>query len=312
LVISDSIYRIFNKFLATGNDKFKSIKNNYMIMSTGIKTFLSILIILSCSPLVHADFIVTFEESLINWTKGKVTAQGRSSIVIGKKGLPVTYHSRMATTINKARMESYEIARDRALENIIKTIKSIRVDSDTMLINLISSNILTQKKISEAITHLITFKEYPIDFYSAQCEATIKIGDLIASIPYEFPSHEFPVQDDIPLKTNYSSLIIDGRDLGIQPMLFPSIYTEDGLEIYGRYFVDSRYAARNGLAAYCYNEDEAMEVNRAGDRPYYTTALKSFKGCPVISERDARRILSSNYTINNLKKCKVIIILRQK
>jgi hypothetical protein len=272
----------------------------------------SIIILSSGSPPVHADFIVHFTDSFINWTKGVVTAQGRSSIVIGEKGSPVTYYSRMATTINKARIESYQIARDRALENIIKTIKSIRVDSDGMLADLISSNRLTQKKISEAIMNLFKVKEYPVDFYSSQCEVKIKIGDIIASIPYEFPSHDFPVRDDTPIKTRYSSLIIDGRDLDIKPMLFPSIFTEDGLEIYGRYFVDSRYAARNGLASYCYDEDEAMELSRAGDRPYYTSALKSFKGCPVVSERDARRILSSNDTINNLKKCRVIIILRKK
>lgn len=282
-------------------------------MSKKFKTFLACIIIVSSgSPPIHADFIISLKESSINWTKGVVTAQGRSSIVIGEKGSPITYYDRTTTTINKARIESYQIARDRALGSIIQTIKSIRVDSDSTLADLIGSNQLTQKKISEAIMHLFKVKEYPVDFYSTQCEVKIRIGDLIASIPYEFPSHDFPVRYDTPITTSYSSLIIDGRDLEIKPMLFPSIFTEDGLEIYGRYFVDSRYAARNGLASYCYDEDEAVKLPRAGDRPYYTSALKSFKGCPVVSERDARRILSSKDTINNLKKCRVIIILRKK
>lgn len=288
-------------------------RNDHRDMSKKFKTFLACIIIVSSgSPPIHADFIISLKESSINWTKGVVTAQGRSSIVIGEKGSPITYYGRTATTINKARIESYQIARDRALERIIQTIKFIRVDSDSLLTDLIGSNRLTQKKITEAIMHLFTVKEYPVDFYSAECEVKIRIGDLIASIPYEFPSHDFPARYDTPIATSYSSIIIDGRDLEIKPMLFPSIFTEDGLEIYGRYLVDSRYAARNGLASYCYDEDEAMKLSRAGDRPYYTSALKSFKGCPVVSERDARRILSSKDTINNLKKCRVIIILREK
>ncbi len=99
------------------------------------------------------------------------------------------------------------------------------------------------------------------------------------------PAIELPVIDDSPLKTDYTGLIVDGRGLKLEPMLFPSIYDGDGVEIYGRTFIDSRFALKHGLASYCHTEDEARALGRAGDRPYYSVALKSMNACPVISER---------------------------
>jgi hypothetical protein len=51
-------------------------------------------------------------------------------------------------------------------------------------------------------------------------------------------------------------------------------YNEDGLEIYGRYFIDSRYAASGGIAGYVYDEDHAKTDRRSGPHPYFTSALK--------------------------------------
>jgi hypothetical protein len=272
---------------------------------------ISLIAALSLSSPAPADYEIRLKESTINWSTGVIVARGRSSLVLDKSGQPREYHNRIPTSINKARIEAYQIAREKALENLIAALKSIRVEPDTTLAHLISDDTFAQKGLAELINR-VQVKEYPAAFLSSRCEAAITMGDLIASLPYDFPANDFPLREDVPIATKYSSLIIDGRDLDILPMLFPAVYAEDGLEIYGRHYVDSRNAVRYGMVSYCFTEDEALRNRRAGDRPYFTTALKSIKGCPVIAERDVRKILSSPYTVNNLKKCRVIIILTRK
>ena len=263
----------------------------------------------SIQALYAEDFIIDGKNGSINWTKGFIIARGRAKIAVGKKGMPREYLSRSITSINRARLDAYRRAREDALEKLISAIKTIKIDSEKLFRDMLKEEPLSQKRISEAIMNTVRIREYPVDFYSSECEAKIKVGDIIASIPYDFPSRDFPERDDVPIETKYSSVIIDARNLNIKPMLFPSVYTEDGLEIYGRFYVNSRFASKRGMASYCYNEDEALRNYKAGTRPFYTVALKSINGCPVISEKASRKILSSKFTINNLKRCSVIIIL---
>ena len=40
--------------------------------------------------------------------------------------------------------------------------------------------------------------------------------------------------------------------------------------------------------------------------------MKEMKGCPVIANRDIRKIFSSGDTVGQLKKCRVIFIIDKK
>lgn len=256
------------------------------------------------------DFIVERSGVIINWTKGIVIAKGRSSVLMNENGVPEAVYSGRSS-ITRARMNTYAQARDSALQDMMLAIRKIRVGPEKRYIDMMRESTVTQKNIAEAISHQVKFKMYPVDFFSSGCEARISLGTLIAALPMVYPGQELPVRHDTPIKTTYSGLIIDARGIGLKPMLFPSIYTEDGLEIYGARRIDIRAAVEQGMVAYCYNEDEALKSGRAGNRPYFTIALKSIKGCPVVAERDVRKIFSSTETINNLKRCKVIIILNK-
>lgn len=251
---------------------------------------------------------ILINNSLVNWDKGYIVSKGKASITFEQTGAPVDNTSRTELSINHARKKIYSLAKEKAIENMIETIKTVRVDPEIKMIELIEQNRITQKNLSESLDHLI-FREYPSGFDSSICEAKLEFGDLIASIPYEFPSNDIPEQDDVSVSTSYTSLIVDGRGIDIEPMLFPSIYDNDGLEIYGRYNIISSYAVKGGMASYCFTEQEAYRNYRAGQHPFFAVAVKSIKNCPVLSERDTRRILSSAETRNNLKKCRVIFIL---
>jgi hypothetical protein len=252
---------------------------------------------------------VSRDKSQINWQKGYILSRGTSRITFNETGAPVDALTGRATSLNKAREAAYVSAKEAAIANMAEAIKSLRVDPQNRFTDILKNNTTTQKIISDKINNSMTCKEYPTGFDSSICEAKLNFGSIIASLPYDFPSNDLPVRAEIPIATSYTSIIIDARGLDIKPMLFPAVYSDNGLEIYSRNFIDSTYAVRGGMVSYCYDENQAQIDSRAGEHPYFSVAMKSLNNCPVLLEKDVRRLLSSQTTIINLKKCKVIFII---
>ena len=249
--------------------------------------------------------------AVVDWEKGIVNARARASVEVSGAGRPADPSTGMPSMLGRARMEAGERAREGAMENLVLALKRLRVDADNTLGDLIGRDTYTQRKLTDALLHSVRLKRQPVDHFTSGCEARLRFGHIIASLPYQFPSQEFPVRDDSVLPTDYTGLIIDGRGLAVEPMLFPSVYDDNGLEIYGRLFVNGPDACRSGIASYCFDENQAMRNPKSGRRPYYTVAIRSLNGCPVLSGRDARRILAAGNTRNSLKKCNVIIIINR-
>ncbi len=249
------------------------------------------------------------EKSVINWQKGYIISKGISQVKINDAGLPVDSVTGKTTSLNKAREAAYDSAREKAMMNMADAIRSLRVDPQNTFSDILKDDISTQKIISDKINNKIKKKEHPAKFDSAVCELMLTFGNIIASIPYDFPASDFPVRAENPISTSYTSLIIDSRGLDIKPMLFPVIYGETGLEIYSRNYIESSFAIKEGMVSYCYDETQAQLDSRAGEHPYFSVAMKSLNNCPVLMEKDIRRLLSSQTTINNLKKCRVIVII---
>ncbi|TAL32211.1 MAG: hypothetical protein EPN93_16475 [Spirochaetes bacterium] len=256
-----------------------------------------------------ADYTTAYRDCVINWTRGTIVSSALASVETDGRGQPVDANDGSPLSLNRARSDSAGRARGACVENVMAAIRTIRIDPRTLMKDLIASDDATQARLSEMLASGAKFRTFPRAHDGTVCELNLRVGDVAAALPYPFPQADFPVIDDTPLKSDYTGLIIDCRGTGMEPMIFPSVLNDEGVEIYGREFVDSAVATKYGLASYCTTEDEARAMKRAGSRPLFTIALKTVRGCPVISNRDARRILGSTATRNNLKKCRLIIIL---
>jgi hypothetical protein len=245
----------------------------------------------------------------VEWGRGVIVSFGTGRVAISDRGEPVAGDDGAVISLNRGRVEAYRKAREQAVENMVRQVKGIRVDADTMLADLLEENDEVQSHIVNIISTRVKVVEYPVDFATSGCRAELKIGDILPAVPYVYPADEFPARIDNPIATDYTGLIINAKGLPVQPMILPSVYSEEGLEVYGRFNVDIRHAGKYGIVAYAHSEDEAMKFKAAGDHPYYTVALKEMKGCPVIADRDIRKILSSRNTVEQLKKCRVIFII---
>jgi hypothetical protein len=245
---------------------------------------------------------------MVDWNNGLVIVNTFYSIKEDAQGVPRDFSAERS--INRLRMQAYRDAKGIALEYLVRSISGIQVDNQNSIQNILATESYSQERMAELLADRVYSREYPVDFYSARCEAKVRLADIIDLLPFEYPNEPFPVKEQ-PLKTRYTSLIIDARGLGVKPMLFPSIYDEDGLEIYGRRMVNPRQATSRGLAVYCADEDSASKHAIAGNHPFYTVALRSLRGCPVISHEDVVRVYSHPETRNSLKNCNVILIIER-
>ena len=248
------------------------------------------------------------EESQADWTKNTVTTLGTASIRIDYGGTPVNINDGGHISITEARRAAYETAKDIAMEKMISIIKNIRIDQDSTLGNILEQNSFTRQKLASALER-IKYEEFSTGFDSSSCRARLAFGDIISSLPFLFPEDEFPERMDVPIETEYTGLIIDARELNVKSMLFPVIYNKNGLEIISRRNINGAAAAKYGMLSYAFDEKEAKQNKRIGKFPLYTAAIEENRNCPVLSEKDVRRIFSSPKTLNAMRECRIVFII---
>ncbi len=112
--------------------------------------------------------------------------------------------------------------------------------------------------------------------------------------------------------SNHTSIIIDCRNLNINPALFPKIKNDRGEDIYSTSFAQNEYLTQNGLVIYCRDIQEIYTDSRVGYNPLRITPIGvsgNNKTDPVISHFDAIRIHSSKNCLDLLARCRVVFII---
>jgi hypothetical protein len=251
-------------------------------------------------------------ESSIDWKKGVLIGREMASIHFSEKGTPVDSVSLRQTSLNRARMNAYDRAREKALQQILNLAQDVPVENGVLLEEYLERDNSLVPRLNRTIEEYARFVHSPADFKSVSCRVSLRIQDLIPVFPFHYDERPFPMPADLALATRYSSLVIDARGLDIRPMLFPAVLNEDGREIYGRRYIRLDKALEHGIVTYVHSESEADNHPLRGERPYFTAALRGVKGNPVISHQDVRRIFSSPETRKSLKNCKVIFIVNRK
>lgn len=102
-------------------------------------------------------------------------------------------------------------------------------------------------------------------------DGLMNVGELIQAGEPAIEIYS-PVTEIYP--GDYSGIVIDARELDVNPALYPNIVTEDGKLVYGAQFLDPEYALMNGVSTYVRSLEEAMNLG-AGDTPFIVKALKT-------------------------------------
>ena len=262
----------------------------------------------------------------INWSNGTITAIGRSSLpkVINNPDsrLYDENNPRQPRNIGQAKLIAKHEAKMLALANAKKLILSICVDSGKKV-----SEYIANPAIDNKVNNFINENFKLVDVHLATNRITVKLkyhlfGDdgflsLNSDDDWDSDFIHFNYEKIIPYpQTNqipYEGLVVSAPDIEITPALNPRIYAENGNLIYDSRIVQKKIAVQTGLAVYGktpYNLLKSVNL-----RFYHCVAIRAttFKGCDiVISDDDARTLLSNPETIKNLKKAIVIILSSDK
>ncbi|MCE9502003.1 MAG: hypothetical protein K8R21_16095 [Leptospira sp.] len=285
-----------------------------------MRKILYILLFISI-PVFSLEQFVTkdFFDTRINWSTMKITSTVTEVIpaVVFEQKDPRFGKDSTALNLTAARNKSLLKAKERLSINLFTAIENMKIDSYTSMLDRISQD----EKFREKYNRIFEISEKDFSFRiidnKIQAEAGIPFtgkNGLLNFLEINFGSEPFPEFPEIPSPSSYSGLIVDARHLNAVASLFPRITTDRGIEIYSPELVSRNYAIDTGMVSFQTDPILAKRNSRAGINPYYVVALSATgkdKTDFSIPTEDAMRIMASKNSVQNLRKCRVIILLKK-
>ncbi|MGL4985788.1 MAG: OmpA family protein [Treponemataceae bacterium] len=273
-----------------------------------LRKFLPLLFICLCSSLFSQLMEAT---STIDWTKPNFN----SKILFNAKEANIIMPSGRSTIIDRIDLHLPTLLKDQILYT--------RLNSSTRVGDLIANETISLEQINMLIDGgKQTPSFFSLDNDFVQMTHSIDLKNLIAMLV----AHTVPDQVKTPIEQvatrKYTGIVIDARgSLPIhgeftqaqgEPALFPKIWDETMDLLYERNMVDPTISKTEGIVQYGYDSNIDQFQNRVGNDPLVIMARK-FYGIyptdPVISRRDALKILSNKENLDLLKQGKIVILL---
>jgi hypothetical protein len=251
----------------------------------------------------------------IDWARGIAQARGISAPI--KKGTEKTLP-------NSSKALSQ--AKNDARINLLETVKIIKIDTNRNVGGIAVNNkkIMTQIKdmVYEA-TEIEKFRKYMSD---GSVEVLLQInlhgGFNQLVLPEEIRQIEGIKQlkktakstgvEANPESEAYTGLLVDARNIEIQPALVFKILDENLEEVFGPAFVSREFVVQQGMTAYYTDVASAKSDPRIRHRPLTVKALRTDypSRCDiVISNADASKLKSASQHLLFLKESRVVIVL---
>lgn len=261
----------------------------------------------AAAPFVpQSDHCITlFDNGEIDWGTGKVTAIGKASPKDNKDGA------------NESVPGS---AKADASRNIIQILKQIKIRKTLTVGQYASRNDIILAGIEKTARDAVITKQYYTSALDVEIQIETSIGggflqlvlpdDIrqISRIDAEKPMPPNQGMENIP----YTGLIIDAQGLQLEPVLYPTIVSEQGNEIYSSLFISREFAVQYGVCTYVCSMDKAIQEKRIGPHPLIFKALRKSSdknASVVISMADTKQIEKATERHIFLKECRVIIVM---
>lgn len=217
--------------------------------------------------------------------------------------------------------EAFLILQQQAEEETIKTLYDtlarVSINSDFTIYNLMESDKDLTEKIMDSLNNArLLGVSYPTrTSVKVLMALDIITNNLISDFIKSVNSYKTePIVTYFDAGEDYDSLVVDARNIGFNPSLFPTIYDEDGNAIYDIAYINKKSAATNGYITYSTNSYLTNEniKNVIGTNPYNVVAWRTrgrLSGDLVIGNEDASIIMSGVKLKTALKNCKVVFII---
>lgn len=269
------------------------------------------------------DVIESMGTGGVDWTTGVITATGL--------GAPPENAVNRAQARAMAERAAFVVA----TRNLLEVVKGIRVDSATLVENMILTSDAIKTEVSGFIQGAQVMRKQVNPDGSVEVMVGMKLtGDLLNTLmpkqtgggqpvvppapasPAQAPSASVPStpSPSAPASAGaaYTGLIIDARGTGVRPAMVPKIRNEEGREVYGSAFVNRQYAVEQGMVGYLKDVGAAQANPRVTDRPLLVKALKTDgpnRTDLVISNSDAQVLHGMKEHLSFLEKTRVMVVL---
>lgn len=232
----------------------------------------------------------------INWSNKTITATG--------SGAPTNKDEPIAVK----RLAAERAAKLDALRNILETLQGIQVSGNRNANDAMSNGEIKTKLQGIARNFKVVDTRYYADT-SVDVVVQMPIDDQIAGLLIEKPKN--PRKLPTAGAESYTGLVINAKNLGVQPAIAPRVVDESGREVYGLEVIGDKAMQQGGLAAYVKDEEQAKASGRAGAKYVVVKALRlsDQKTDVVISNADADKLRDPNTNLAFLADGKVIFIV---
>ena len=248
----------------------------------------------------------------IDWTTGRVTATGHADPEINAEGKAVSMPGS---------------ARASAIRNLIAIFKQMNVSGG----QTVGAYASTHDTILAGIEKIAQDARIKRQLYTSALDVEIVVAasfyggflqlvlpDHIRQIPRISELKPRPADTDKSTGSAtgdtrpYTGLVVDARTLKLEPVLYPTIVSEQGHQIYSSVFISREFAVQNGVCAYMCDMDQALGSDRTGKNPLVIKALRKTgdkTGAIVVSMADAKALERVTERHIFLKECRVIVVV---
>lgn len=267
--------------------------------------FIIINIFLCAQYTANNDILINTGAGIVDYTTYTIYADATADMITDKALQP----------------EAFLILQQQAEEETIKTLYDtlarVSINSDFTIYNLIENDKDLTEKIMDSLNNArLLGVSYPTrTSVKVLMALDIITNNLISDFIKSVNSYKTePIVTYFDAGEDYDSLVVDARNIGFNPSLFPTIYDEDGNAIYDIAYINKNVAFTNGYITYSTNSYLTNEniKNVIGTNPYNVVAWRTrgrLSGDLVIGNEDASIIMSGAKLKNALKNCKVVFII---
>lgn len=264
---------------------------------------------------VEISVVAKMEAKVVNWNKGS-----QSDMV--------------AVGISRPDPRGLALSREAAImaaqRNLVGIIKGLQIDSETTMEDFLIGRDTVTRKISGILRGAQIVEEdttsdggyyvmMRVPLYGQDSIAAAIVPEIAAGNPkpFERVTDSELTQSEIETlqETNYTGVVIDASDLGLDETFSPVIYDTNGREVYGVENLQPDMIVSKGMVSYSDLPQDQIAVDRAGSSPLTVRAVEVRGGknstnsvnC-VISVEDADRILLANESSHMLENCAVVFV----
>ncbi|UCD84482.1 MAG: LPP20 family lipoprotein [Deltaproteobacteria bacterium] len=233
----------------------------------------------------------------VNWSKMTIRAKG--------DGIP----NPQVSELSRATLGADQEAKQEALNNLLKTIKAVPIDSRTTFQQKIKESDVISSKVQELVRNAEIIETTYFSDGGVKIVVNLPLSGPLINLILPTTERTVPVTTD---KKKYTGMIIDVRGLKAAPVLAPKIMDEEGKEVYGSSFISLEGLGKWGVAKYLRDLSSSQKDDRVGKNPLLVKGLRATgprSGDIIISNADAQKILGFINDQGFLRNGEVIIII---